>query len=420
MSDKKRVVVTGLGVVSCFGNEVDPFYEALLTGKSGVKKIEKMPVEEYAVQIGGEITDFEVGDYMDPKMARRMDPFIHYAMVAGKKALEYGGIDIETLDKSRCGILVGSGMGGMESFSAGVETLITKGYKRISPFFIPSIITNMAGGMLAIDLGFTGPNYSVSTACATGNHAIIAALKHIRAGDADLMLCGGCEAPITPIGLTPFITCKALTRETDPPEKASRPWDTERSGFVMGEGAGVLVLESLEHAKKRGARIYAEVVGGAIGCDAYHMTDPRPDGSGAATIIGKALADGHVSVEDVGYVNAHATSTKVGDSAEIAALRKALGSQISNVKMNATKSMTGHCLGAAAAIEAIVTVKACMTGRVHPTLNCENPDPCVEGINCCTDPSAVGGLEWQGDLALSNSFGFGGHNSCVIFRRWKP
>jgi len=415
MSDKKRVVITGLGLVSCFGSDVDIFYEKLLAGESGVKKITKMPVDDYAVQIAGEISDFDVGEYMDPKMARRMDPFIHYAMVAGKRALEHGGIDIESLDKSRCGILVGSGMGGMSCFSEGVETLITKGYKRISPFFIPSIITNMAGGLLAIDLGFTGPNYSISTACATGNHAIIAAMNHIRDGHADLMLAGGCEAPLTPIGLTPFITCRALSKENEHPKRASRPWDVDRSGFVMGEGSGVLVLESLEHAKKRGATILAEVVGGAIGCDAYHMTDPRPDGSGAAACIQNALKDGGAKASDVGYVNAHATSTKVGDSAEVAAIRKALGTQISKVVMNGTKSLIGHCLGAAAAIEAIVCVKACMTGKAHPTLNVDNPDPCIEGIECCRD----GVKEWSGDLALSNSFGFGGHNSCVVFRRWK-
>lgn len=415
MSDKKRIVVTGLGIVSCFGNDVDVFYQALLDGKSGVKRIEKMPVDEYPTQIAGEIVGFEVGDYMDHKTARRMDPFIHYAMVAGKKALEYGAIDIESLDKSRSGILVGSGMGGMCSFSEGVETLITKGFKRISPFFIPSIITNMAGGLLAIDLGFTGPNYSVSTACATGNHAIINAMNHIRQGHADLMLCGGSEASITPIGLTPFITCRALSKENEFPEKASRPWDQDRSGFVMGEGAGVIVLESLEHAQKRGAAILAEVVGGAIGCDAYHMTDPRPDGSGAAACIRGALADAGVGVEEVGYINAHATSTKVGDSAEVAAIRTALGDHVHRIVMNGTKSLTGHCLGAAAAIEAIVCVKACVEGRVHPTLNLDNPDPCIEGIDCCAD----GAKTWSGSIALSNSFGFGGHNSCVAFKRWK-
>lgn len=416
MSDKKRVVVTGLGLVSCFGNDVDAFYERLLAGESGIKKITKMPVDDYAVQIAGEITDFDVGEYMDPKMARRMDPFIHYAMVAGKRALEHGGIDCDTLDKSRCGVLVGSGMGGMSCFSNGVETLITKGYKRISPFFIPSIITNMAGGLLAIDLGFTGPNYSISTACATGNYALIAALNHIRNGHADLMLAGGCEAPLTPIGLTPFITCRALAKDSEDPKRASRPWDIDRNGFVMGEGSGVLVLESLEHAQKRGAVILAEIVGGAIGCDAYHMTDPRPDGSEVAACIENALKDGGVKASDVGYVNAHATSTKAGDAAEANAIRKALGDHVGKIVMNGTKSLIGHCLGAAAAIEAVACVKACMTGKAHPTLNIDNPDPCIEGIECCRD----GAKEWSGELALSNSFGFGGHNSCVVFRRWNP
>ncbi len=411
---KKRVVVTGMGIVSCFGDDVEAFYKALLEGKSGVSLIERFPCDEYPTKIAGTIKDFEPGDYVDPKTLRRMDPFIHYALVAGKKAVESSGLDLEKIDLERAGVLIGSGMGGMLSFEQGVETVMTKGYRRQSPFFIPSIITNMAGGLLAIELGLRGPNYAVSTACASGNHAILSAVNHIRLGHADIMICGGSEAAITPIGLTSFIACKAVSKENDFPEKASRPWDTGRSGFVMGEGCGALVIESLESAQKRGATILAEILGGAVGCDAYHMTDPRPDGSGAASCVKKALEDAEVSKEEIGYVNAHGTSTPVGDAAEVAALKSVFGDHMKNLKMNSTKSMTGHCLGAAAAIEAIATIQALRTGKLHPTINLDNPDPCVEGIDCV----AGAAQDWDGDTALSNSFGFGGHNSCVVFRKW--
>jgi 3-oxoacyl-[acyl-carrier-protein] synthase II len=411
---QKRVVITGMGLVSCFGSDIETFYNALLEGKSGISLIEKFDCSEYPTKIAGSIKDFDPGDYVDQKILRRMDPFIHYTLVAGKKAIESSGLNLEEVDPERIGVVVGSGMGGMQSFEGGIETLITKGYRRISPFFIPSIITNMGGGLLAMELGLYGPNYSVSTACATGNHALFAALNHIRAGQADIMVCGSAEAAITPMGLTSFIACKAVSKENDVPEKASKPWDENRSGFVMGEGAGIFVLESLESAQARGATIYAEVLGGAIGCDAYHMTDPRPDGSGAAQCIKLALKDAGIEKEDVSYINAHGTSTPVGDKAEVAAIRSVFKDHISNLKMNSTKSMIGHCLGAAASIEAVAVVQALRTKKLHPTINLENPDPCIDGINCC--PKGQESLE--GDIALSNSFGFGGHNSCMIFRRW--
>ncbi|MBS0627009.1 MAG: beta-ketoacyl-[acyl-carrier-protein] synthase II, partial [Verrucomicrobia bacterium] len=279
--EKKRVVVTGMGIVSCFGTDVDFFYDQLLAGRSGVRPIKEFPCEEYPTRFAATVQDFDTGDYIDKKQARRIDPFMRYAMVAGKKSLEMSGLTkdaFDKLDKTRCGVLIGSGMGGMITFSDGVETLLTKGFKRLTPFFVPFIITNMGGALLAMDLGFMGPNYSISTACATSNNCIYSAAEHIRNGDADVMVCGGSEAPITPIGLAGFVACKALSEKNETPEQASCPWDKNRDGFVMGEGAGVLVLESLEHAKARGATILAEYLGGAVSCDAYHMTSPREDG----------------------------------------------------------------------------------------------------------------------------------------------
>ncbi|MES2198844.1 MAG: beta-ketoacyl synthase N-terminal-like domain-containing protein, partial [Chlamydiota bacterium] len=292
--EKKRIVVTGMGIVSCFGTDVDFFYEQLLAGRSGVTPIKEFPCEDYPTRFAASVQNFDMGDYIDKKQARRIDPFMRYAIVAGKKSLEMSGLTGEAfdrLDKTRCGVLIGSGMGGMNTFSDGVETLITKGFKKLTPFFVPFIITNMGGALLAMDLGFMGPNYSISTACATSNNCIYSAAEHIRNGDADVMLCGGSEAPIIPIGLAGFVACKALSERNEAPELASRPWDKSRDGFVMGEGAGVLVLESLEHAEARGATILAEYLGGAVSCDAYHMTSPREDGLGVSLCIERALAN---------------------------------------------------------------------------------------------------------------------------------
>ncbi|MBS0625730.1 MAG: beta-ketoacyl-ACP synthase II [Verrucomicrobia bacterium] len=409
---KKRIVVTGMGVVSCFGNDVEHFYEQLLAGKSGIVPIEEFPCADYPTRFAGAIRNFDVGDYMDKKQARRVDPFIRYTMVAGKKALESAGLkELEGLDKARCGIIVGSGMGGMNSFYDGVDTIITKSFKRLTPFFVPFIITNMGGALLAIDLGFMGPNYSISTACATSNYCIHAAAEQIRQGTADLMVCGGAEAPLSPIGLAGFVACRALSTRNEDPTKASRPWDQGRDGFVMGEGAGVLVLESLEHALARGAPIYAEYLGGAVNCDAHHMTDPRSDGLGVGTCIAQALKDAGVDQKRVNYINAHATSTLAGDMCEIQALRNIFGDQMGKIKVNATKSMIGHCLGAAGGIEAIATIQAIRTGKLHPTINLENPDPGIEGIDVVPNHP----IEHKVDVALSNSFGFGGHNSTLVF-----
>jgi len=416
--NKKRIVVTGMGLVSCFGNDVNVFYNKLLAGTSGVRLIDYFPCSDYPTRFAGSVPEFDASAYIDRKQERRIDPFIRYATVAGKKALEMGNVTAEMLnqfDRSRCGIIIGSGMGGLRTFYEGTVALAEKGLRRITPFFIPYIITNMAGAILAIDLGFMGPNYSISTACATANYSIVSAANHIRQGHADLMLCGGSEAAVHPIGLAGFIANRALSERNEPCEAASRPWDRGRDGFVMGEGAGVLLLESLEHAQARGAPILCEYLGGSVSCDAFHMTAPREDGRGVSQCIEDALKDAGVAKEDVNYINAHATSTQVGDMAEVEAVHKVFGPHAKNLKMNATKSLTGHCLGAAGGIEAIATVMAITTGKIHPTINLDDPEPGLGEI----DPVAGVMQELSVKVALSNSFGFGGHNSTVTFAPFK-
>lgn len=414
MQNRQRVVVTGMGIVSCFGNDVDAFYQALLAGKSGVRILSELPIDDYPTRIGAPVPEFDPGDYMDRKLARRADPFVRFAVVAGKKALEHAQLpldQLESLDRTRCGVLIGSGMGGLRTFSEGTELLLTKGYRRLSPFFIPFIITNMAAGVLAIDLGFMGPNYSISTACATGNHSILAAANHIRMGQADLMVCGGTEAAVSPIGIAGFVANKALSTRNDDPQGACRPWDRSRDGFVIGEGAGILVLESLEHAQKRGAPIVGEFLGGAMNCDAYHMTAPREDGLGISTCIALALQDARVQHEEVNYVNAHATSTPLGDMSEPRALQRLFGAHTKKIKMNATKSMTAHCLGAAGGVAAIATLQAIRTGKLHPTINLHDPEPELDGIDVVPNIAQ----DFAINVALCNSFGFGGHNATLVF-----
>lgn len=414
--NKKRIVITGMGVVSCFGNDVDLFYQNLLAGNSGITTITEFPCDDYPTRIAGVIKDFDPGDYIDKKQARRVDKNIAYGIVAGKKALEMSQLTpevLEKLNKNHCGVLIGSGMGGMGMFADGLQTLLEKGHRKISPFFVPFILTNMGGALLAMDLGFMGPNYSISTACATANYAIIAAANHIRQGEADLMICGGTEAPILPIGLAGFCACRALSKRNEDPTKASRPWDKNRDGFVMGEGAGVLVLESLEHALKRGAPILAEYLGGGLSCDAYHMTEPRADGEGVAFCVLQALQDAGVSPEDVNYINAHGTSTPAGDMAEVGALKKVFKNPAS-IAMNSTKSMVGHLLGASGGIEAIATVKAITDHQVHPSINLEDPEPDLE----FHVPTKAEKLTVK--VALSNSFGFGGHNATIVLAPYTP
>nr|QKY14950.1 3-oxoacyl-[acyl-carrier-protein] synthase i isoform b (FABH) [Polytomella parva] len=415
---KRRVVVTGMGVVSSLGHEVNEFYNNLLAGKSGVSLIESFDTKDYSTRFAGEIKKFSGAGYVNKKFERRADNVIRYIVTSGKKALEDAGLKAgssksKALDRQRCGILIGTAMGGMSSFAAAVEALGSSGYRRMNPFCIPFAITNMGGAMLAMDLGFMGPNYSISTACATGNYCILSAARHIQRGEADIMLAGAADAAIIPSGIGGFIACKALSKRNDAPQRASRPWDKNRDGFVMGEGSGVLVLEDLDHALARGARIYGEYLGGAVTCDAHHMTEPQPQGKGVVLCLKRGLEDAGVKAGQVGYVNAHATSTPAGDMAEYRAINQVFPQE--DLRMNSTKSLIGHLLGGAGAVEAIATIKAIETGWIHPTINLENPE---EGV----DPVRVvaGQKQWRNvEVGLSNSFGFGGHNSCVLFGKYR-
>jgi len=407
--NKKRIVVTGMGIASCLGNDPELFYQNLLEGKSGIKAIESFPCEEFPTRIAGVVPDFDPGELIDKKQARRIDRFIAFAIWTGKKALLSAGLSLTEpdVDPKKAGVLIGSGIGGMSTFFNNAVTFQEKGPRRVSPFLIPHILTNMGSALLAQDMGFMGPNYSISTACATANYTIISAAHHIERGAADLIVCGGVEAAVFPIGLAGFCAVKALSERNDEPEKASRPFDKSRDGFVMAEGGGVLVLESLESAKRRGAPILAEYLGGAMSCDAYHMTEPRADGAGVAMCVDLALENSGKKAEQVSYINAHATSTPAGDVTESRALEKVFKNP-QNVVMNATKSMTGHALGAAGGLEAIATIEAIRTGWVHPTINLEDPEDI---------PFELPTTKRQVDIecAISNSFGFGGHNASVVF-----
>eukprot|EP01026_Neomeris_dumetosa_P029510 TRINITY_DN2391_c0_g1_i6.p1 TRINITY_DN2391_c0_g1~~TRINITY_DN2391_c0_g1_i6.p1 ORF type:complete len:470 (-),score=58.76 TRINITY_DN2391_c0_g1_i6:261-1670(-) len=419
---KRRVVITGMSVVSPLGHEVDEFFSNLLEGRSGISQIEGFDCTDFSTRIAGEIKNFETNGYVSRKWDRRLDKCIKYTLYSGKKALEDAGIQwdsdnkFQDLDPIRCGILVGSAMGGFTAWADAVHALHSSGHRKMNPFCIPFSITNMGGAMLAMDLGFMGPNYPISTACATGNHCILSAADFIQRNQADIMLAGASDAAITPAGIGGFIACKALSKENDCPESASRPWDVNRDGFVMGEGSAVLVLEQLEHAQKRGARIYAEVAGGAFSCDAHSITDPLPGGEGVNMCIRNALQNSGVKPEEVDYVNAHATSTKAGDMAEYYALRDVLMSNGNSnghkVSINSTKSMIGHALGAAGALEAVATVKSIHEGVIHPNLNLESPEEGLD-LDC-----VIGTTKQQKriNVAISNSFGFGGHISCAVFK----
>lgn len=375
------------------------------------------PAADYTTRIAGEIKSLNCDGYVLKKWEKRVDNVIKYLTVAGKKALEQSGLpwegqEIKDLDRQKCGILIGSAMGGMNTFAIAVEALDKSGYRKMNPFCIPMAISNMGGAMLAMDLGFMGPNYSISTACATGNYCIMSAVEHIKRGEANLMLAGGSDAAIIPSGIGGFIACKALSKRNEDPTAASRPWDKDRDGFVMGEGAGVLVLEELEHAKARGAPIFAEFIGGAFTCDAHHISEPEPNGKGVIMCIQRALEDAGITPEDVAYVNAHGTSTPAGDMAEYGAITTALPHK--SLKINSTKSMIGHLLGAAGAVEAVAAIQAIQTGYLHPNLNLDNPEEKV-------DLNIIVGKQKEAvpvDIALSNSFGFGGHNSSIIFKKY--
>ncbi|KAG1366411.1 3-oxoacyl-[acyl-carrier-protein] synthase II, chloroplastic [Cocos nucifera] len=419
---QQRVVVTGMGVVTPLGHDPDNFYEKLLKGVSGISEIETFDCSSYPTRIAGEIKSFSSDGWVAPKLSKRMDKFMLYLLTAGKKALENGGLTEEVmswLDKERCGVLIGSAMGGMKVFNDAIEALRIS-YKKMNPFCVPFATTNMGSAMLAMDLGWMGPNYSISTACATSNFCILNAANHIIRDEADVMLCGGSDAAIIPIGLGGFVACGALSQRNSDPTKASRPWDIDCDGFVMGEGAGVLLLEELEHAKQRGAEIYAEFLGGSFTCDAYHMTEPHPEGTGIILCIEKALAESGAAREDVNYVNAHATSTPSGDLKEYQALIHCFGQnpEGSNpirqrLRLECTFwAIQGYCVTCAKTRN---DNKAIRTGWVHPNVNLDNPDENVD-VN-----KLVGSNKERLDVkvALSNSFGFGGHNSSILFAPYK-
>ena len=415
----RRVVITGHGVVSSLGHETDEFYGNLLAGKSGISLIESFDTSDFSTQIAGEIKDFSADGYVQKKWVKRQDKVMLYLQTAGKKALDAAGIDwreggdLDSLDRTKCGILIGTAMGGLATFSTAAEALATTGHRKMNPFCIPFAISNMGGAMLAIDLGFMGPNYSISTACATGNYCIMQAAEHIRRGEADLMLAGGADAAVIPSGIGGFIACKALSKRNDDPQAASRPWDKNRDGFVMGEGAGVVTLEEYEHAKARGAPILAEFIGGAFTCDAHHISEPQPEGRGVISCIKQSLENAGVSGEEVDYVNAHGTSTPAGDMAEYRAITTALPHK--GLRINSTKSLIGHLLGGAGAVEAVAVIEALRRDELHPNLNLDDPEDDVD-LNVLVGKTAQ---KHTVNVALSNSFGFGGHNSSILFRKFE-
>ncbi|WP_433943434.1 beta-ketoacyl-ACP synthase II [Paenibacillus sp. SN-8-1] len=409
---KHRVVITGMGVMTSLGKDLDTFWDSLVSGKSGVSRIDSFDVSDYTTQIAASVKDFNPEDYFDRKEARKMDRFVQFAIAAGSEALKDSGIEIgSNTDAERIGVSIGSGIGGLGTWEDQHNVLLEKGPKRVSPFFIPMMIANMGSGQMSIMFGAKGPNTTQVTACATGTHSIGDSFRIIQRGDADVMICGGAEATIRPTGMAGFCAMRAMSTRNDEPEKASRPFDTGRDGFVMGEGAGILILESLEHAQKRGAKIYAEVIGYGLSADAHHMTEPDPDG--AARCMRMAIRDAGLNPEDIDYINAHGTSTPVGDRSETLAVKKALGDHAYKVAISSTKSMTGHLLGAAGGVEAVICGLSLQNGVIAPTINLEDQDP-----EC--DLDYVPNEPRQADLkvAMSNSFGFGGHNATIILKKF--
>ncbi len=408
----KRVVVTGVGVVSALGIGKQPFLDGLLAGRSGVRLIERFDTTEYPVKIAAEVRDFDPLAFIDKKMVRRMDRFAQYGVAASTMALEDSGYPVAE-DPYAVGALIASGIGGLDTFFDQVGTLRDKGPERVSPFFIPMIIANMAAALSSISLGLKGPVSATCTACAAATNALGDAFNIIRRGDATAMFAGGAEAAVNEVGMSAFAALRAISARNEAPEKASRPFDAGRDGFVMGEGSGVLVLEELEHAVRRGAHIYAEMVGYGMTGDAFHLTEPDESGEPAGLAVKRALADGGVDPSEVGYVNAHGTSTPLGDIMETKAIKFALGEHAKKVMVSSNKSMFGHCLGAAGGLEAAATVLTMEAGKVAPTINLDDPDPA-----CDLDYVPNVARDAQIEVAVSNSFGFGGHNATIVFRRW--
>ena len=411
---KRRVVITGLGLTTPLGVGCDNVWRRILNGESGIGPITRFDASLHDTRIAGEVRDFRPEDYVSVREVRRMDLFVLYALAATKFAMEGAGLDMGREDPERVGVIVGTGLGGLPTLEKYHSILLEKGPGRISPFFIPMLIANEAPGNIAIQYGIKGPNLSIVTACATGGHSIGDAFRVIQYGDADVMVAGGTEANLTPLTVGGFNALKALSTRNDAPEKASRPFDKERDGFVIGEGAGIVILEELEHARTRGATIYAEVAGYGYNGDAYHITAPCPDGDGSIRCIRMALKDAGISPDEVDYVNAHGTSTDLNDSSETLALKGVFGERAYNIPVSSTKSMTGHLLGAAGAVEAIFSVLAIRDRVCPPTINYENPDP-----ECDLDYVPNTAREHAVDVAVSNSFGFGGTNAVLVFKRFE-
>jgi 3-oxoacyl-[acyl-carrier-protein] synthase II len=411
----KRVVVTGLGVISAVGNDLASFWQSLKGGKSGIGPLTTFDASAFDSRIAGEVKGFNPILYgLSVKDTRRMERFVQYAIACAKQVITDAGLDLDKEDRSRIGALVGSGIGSLRIIEEEHKVYLQKGPSRLSPFLIPMLIVNEAAGQVAINFGLKGPNSCVATACASGSHAIGDAFKIIQRGDADAMICGGTESCITSLGVGGFCALKALSTRNDEPQRASRPFDNERDGFVMAEGCGLILLETFEHAKKRGARIYAEMAGYGMSCDAYHITAPDPDGDGAARAMKEALKDARLNPEDVDYINAHGTSTKLNDKIETLAIKLALGAHARKVMVSSTKSMTGHLLGAAGGVEFVACCLALKDNVVPPTINYEYPDP-----ECDLDYIPNTARNTEVDVCLSNSLGFGGHNATLVVKKFK-
>jgi len=410
-ASSRRVVVTGLGAIHGLGHDVDSFWASLLAGKSGVDRVTHFDPTDFACQIGAEVRGWDVNQHMDPKEARRNDRYTHFGFCAAKQAFKDSGLDMAGEDADRVGVLIGSGVGGMFTYESQCRVLNERGPRKVSPFTIPALIGNICSGLVAIELGARGPNFGVVSACATGTHAIGEAAHMIRRGDADVMIAGGSEATITPFSYATFSSMKAMSTRNDSPQTASRPFDKGRDGFVMGEGAGILVLESLEHAQARGARIYCEIAGYAATCDAHHITQPDPEGKGLSMAMKRALASAAITPEQVDYINAHGTSTPYNDKFETLAIKKIFGDHARKLAVSSTKSMTGHLLGAAGGIESVISAKTIQTGKIAPTINLVDPDP-----ECDLDYVPNVAREAKVRTVLSNNLGFGGQNAAMVFR----
>lgn len=410
---KRRVVITGLGAVTPVGLNVAESWANVLNGRSGIGPIEHFDVSSFPTRFGGSVKGFDITQYLPEKEAKKMDVFIHYGIAAGSQAFEDSGIQVTEENAERIGVVIGSGIGGITGIENGHSAFLKGGPRKISPFFVPSNIINMISGNLSIKYGLKGPNFAIVTACATGTHCIGDAARLIQFGDADVMVAGGAEMATSPTSLGGFAAARALSRRNDAPQRASRPWDRDRDGFVLSDGAGVVVLEALEHAEKRGARIYAELIGYGLSADAYHMTQPPEDGEGAARCMRNALRDAGIDADRLDYINAHGTSTPAGDLAETRAIKAVLGEAAYRVPVSSTKSMTGHLLGAAGGIEAIFSALALRDQVIPPTINLDNPDPA-----CDLDYVPHTARSTKLDIVMSNSFGFGGTNATLIFKRF--